>query len=111
MAEKAYPKYQASFFFAGDKQDQLVVRSDDKKEFDEMLAWVKKIKEVKNGNDEQPKPSKTTPQVEAIVCPQCGSDMWDNRPKKASGEFKANSPDFKCKDNKCSHVIWPERKK
>jgi hypothetical protein len=33
--------------------------------------------------------------------------MWDNRPKKATGEFSAKSPDFKCKDKECDGVIWP----
>lgn len=35
--------------------------------------------------------------------------MWDNRPKKASGEFKSTSPDFKCKN--CGYVIWPPKEK
>jgi hypothetical protein len=35
--------------------------------------------------------------------------MWDNRPKKESGEWKATSPDFKCKDEECAHVIWPDK--
>ena len=33
--------------------------------------------------------------------------MWDNRAKKASGEFKSNAPDFKCR---CGHIIWGEKK-
>jgi hypothetical protein len=35
--------------------------------------------------------------------------MWDNRPKKESGEWKATSPDFKCKDEECAHVVWPDK--
>jgi hypothetical protein len=37
--------------------------------------------------------------------------MWDNRKKKESGEFSHKAPDFKCKDNNCDGVIWPEKKK
>lgn len=43
-------------------------------------------------------------------CPACGSEMWDNRPKKASGVFKPTAPDFKCKNPDCKHVEWPEKK-
>lgn len=39
-------------------------------------------------------------------CPACGKAMWDNRPKKASGEYSEKSPDFKCKDKTCGGVIW-----
>lgn len=46
---------------------------------------------------------------ETKKCPSCGGDMWDNRPKKVSGEFKSTSPDFKCKN--CGHVIWPPKEK
>ena len=42
------------------------------------------------------------------ACPECGSDMWDNREKKASGEFKPRSPDFTCKN--CRHGVWLETK-
>lgn len=39
-------------------------------------------------------------------CPVCHKDMWDNRPKKASGQFSEKWPDFKCKDKACGGVIW-----
>lgn len=42
-----------------------------------------------------------------VDCPACGGPMWDNRPKKASGEFKPNAPDFACKDKDgCGEKIW-----
>ena len=37
--------------------------------------------------------------------------MWDNRPKKASGEMNPKAPDFKCKDNTCQGVIWKHSEK
>lgn len=44
-----------------------------------------------------------------IPCPACGGEMWDNRAKKASGQFKANSPDFACKDREsCNTAVWVE---
>src|SRR2546430_8043270 len=47
---------------------------------------------------------------EQMQCPKCkNAEMWDNRPKKASGDFKPSSPDFKCKDSECGHVIWPPK--
>lgn len=33
----------------------------------------------------------------SLTCPcDVQAKVWDNRPQKASGEFKSNSPDFKC---------------
>ena len=47
-----------------------------------------------------------------MVCPKCQGDVWDNRPKKASGEFKPNSPDFSCKNRDgCGWVQWPPKTK
>ena len=40
------------------------------------------------------------------VCPKCNGLMWDNRAKKASGEFKSNSPDYACRDKECGNAIW-----
>jgi hypothetical protein len=42
-------------------------------------------------------------------CPVCNGEMWNNIPKKKSGEFKASAPDYKCKDKSCEGVIWPEK--
>jgi len=33
------------------------------------------------------------------TCPMCKGDMWDNRAKKKSGEYKEGSSDFTCKNN------------
>lgn len=49
--------------------------------------------------------------MEQPICPSCGGEMWDNRAKKASGEFKKTGPDFSCKNKEgCGYVIWPEKK-
>jgi hypothetical protein len=46
---------------------------------------------------------------EITECPKCGSDdLYDNREKKAEGEFSPKSPDFKCKA--CDEAFWLERK-
>ena len=44
-----------------------------------------------------------------MECPKCGKSMWDNRSKKASGEFNPKSPDYACKDKACGGAIWPEK--
>ncbi len=54
-----------------------------------------------------PRPQPPTPTKGGQECPDCGGEMWDNRPKKASGQFKPTAPDFKCKDESCGGVIWP----
>jgi hypothetical protein len=61
-------------------------------------------KQVHNGTP------KASPASDVPACPDCGGDMYDNRPQKATGEFKANSPDFKCKNKDCNKAIWPKRK-
>lgn len=47
-----------------------------------------------------------SPEPEGPACPECGSEMWDNRAKKASGAYKPNAPDFKCKAKGCDGAIW-----
>lgn len=45
-------------------------------------------------------------------CPKCGGELWDNRPKKRSGEMKPNAPDFACKDKEnCGWLQWPPKDK
>lgn len=39
-------------------------------------------------------------------CAKCGNACWDNRAKKASGDFKPTSPDFSCKDKGCGWAFW-----
>lgn len=55
-----------------------------------------------------PAPAQTTSAPGAPAsCANCGgSEFYDNRPKKASGEFKPNAPDFKCKDRGCNKGVW-----
>ena len=51
------------------------------------------------------KPNGQPPKARSAVpsCPTCGGEMYDNRAKKASGEFKPKSPDFTCKDKECKN--------
>src|SRR3990172_8694919 len=46
--------------------------------------------------------------METPKCPICNGEMWDNKPKKATGEFKSSAPNYKCKKKTCEGVIWPE---
>ena len=40
-------------------------------------------------------------------CPQCSGAIYDNRAKKASGEFSPKSPDYACKDKDgCGWALW-----
>ena len=41
-----------------------------------------------------------------MQCPKCNGEMWDNRAKKQSGEFKESSPDYACRDKACHEGIW-----
>lgn len=45
-----------------------------------------------------------------MECPKCGQPVWDNRQKKVSGQFKANAPDFACKNkDTCGWNSYPEK--
>lgn len=44
-----------------------------------------------------------------MECPKCQSAVYDNRPKKLSGEFKPNAPDFKCQNKACDWKQWPPK--
>ena len=39
-------------------------------------------------------------------CQFCQDGCYDNRPKKASGEWKETSPDFACKNKTCNGKAW-----
>jgi len=42
-------------------------------------------------------------------CPDCGSEMYDNRLAKQQGKYKPNAPDFKCPS--CGKAIWLQSNK
>lgn len=44
-----------------------------------------------------------------MECPKCHSAVYDNRPKKLSGAFKPNAPDFKCSSKTCDWAQWPPK--
>lgn len=50
----------------------------------------------------------TLTDTNAIACPKCGGQMYDNRGTKKN----AKQPDFKCKNYRvCDGVIWPPKPK
>jgi hypothetical protein len=84
--------------------------------------WGKPLGDSQGTNTPAPAtaaPRAATPQASAPArtvappCPDCGGPMWDNRAKKASGEFASNRPDFSCKkqngDPDCRGAIWPPK--
>lgn len=54
--------------------------------------------------------SRITTPTDDPLCPKCGGAMWDNRPKKARGEYKASAPDYACKNKACGGKRWPSKK-
>lgn len=46
-------------------------------------------------------------QSTAPTCPKCEGELWDNRKKKASGQFNERSPDYACKEKEgCGWAFW-----
>lgn len=120
MEDQTFPKYQYSEFIkSGGRDAQIVVRSNEWEEFETLLKQALSIVKAASKQDEAPNPSNDVmekylanqkpTQGDVPACPECGGEMWDNRPKKASGLFKKNSPDFKCKNADCGSVIWPPK--
>jgi hypothetical protein len=67
-----------------------------------------------------PAPRRDTPAPKVVPeagdplnCPNCGGKVWNNREKKASGQFKPSSPNWSCADEVCKKkpgsVGWPEK--
>lgn len=48
-----------------------------------------------------------------MQCPKCEGQMWDNRQQNVERVAKGlkRTPDFKCKNEECGHVIWPPKDK
>lgn len=60
----------------------------------------------RNGRESSRPPAKSA--GNAPTCPKCEtSEVWDNRAKKASGQFSEKSPDYACRDKEgCGWVLW-----
>ncbi len=40
-------------------------------------------------------------------CDMCGGPVWDNRARKASGQYKKTAPDYSCQDkDNCGAIAW-----
>ena len=48
-----------------------------------------------------------SPHPEFGTCKGCGGNQfWDNRPRKASGQYSEKSPDAKCRNKECAKGVW-----
>jgi hypothetical protein len=74
-------------------------------------ALAQRVADTFGGRAETVERMTPTPAGIDPSCPTCSGTMWDNRPKKASGDANPKSPDFKCKDKACGGVIWKHGEK
>lgn len=74
-------------------------------------AAAQRVAEALGGRVESVERIAPTPSGMDPSCPTCSGSMWDNRPKKASGDMNPKAPDFKCKDKSCQGVIWKHGEK
>ena len=80
-----------------------------KKLLDEKFGVSQKQPEpVKKPDDNiQPEDTKDSDSGNPKQCDWCkGTLIWDNRPKKESGEYKTNASDFKCGNKECGSSLW-----
>lgn len=75
----------------------------------EFTRSVDRVAQAVNGKIESVE--RATPSGIDPSCPTCSGSMWDNRPKKQSGDMNPKAPDFKCKDKSCQGVIWKHGEK
>lgn len=67
---------------------------------------------VKEKIDEVIPTNDITPPRTDLQCPLCGSKVYDNRPNKASGQYKATAGDFTCSNNNdCSGMVQGKSRK
>lgn len=65
-----------------------------------------------NGYSGNGKPKKALIRTNGQTCP-CGAKLYDNRAKKADGQYKATAPDFSCSNKDCTAMdgkrfaLWP----
>lgn len=74
-------------------------------------AQAQRVAEALGGRVESVERIAPTPSGIDPSCPTCSGSMWDNRPKKASGDMNPKAPDFKCRDKSCQGVIWKHGEK
>ena len=74
-------------------------------------AQAQRVAEALGGRVESIERIAPTPPGIDPNCPTCSGLMWDNRPKKQSGDMNPKAPDFKCKDKSCQGVIWKHGEK
>jgi len=72
----------------------------------EFMRSVDRVAQAVNGKIESVERIAPTSSGIDPSCPTCSGSMWDNRPKKQSGDMNPKAPDFKCKDKNCQGVIW-----
>lgn len=110
--DNSYNKVQYSEF-TPDRVGQWVLRGDTVEEVmrlrEELFGKQVTAKPIAQAPVVNPTTTKRAQTSNAPSCPNCGGLMWDNRPKKRSGEYNLASPDFKCRDKACGGVIWPPK--
>lgn len=74
-------------------------------------AQAQRVAEALGGRVESVERISPTPSGIDPSCPTCSGSMWDNRPKKQSGDMNPKAPDFKCRDKSCQGVIWKHGEK
>lgn len=95
--------------------EQLGLEFEDKNGvlIEKVAAHFKGAAEIQTPRPERAlKPVPSTPvEGQPATCAGCGGDkFFDNRQKKASGEYKSSAPDFKCANKPCSKGVWPEKR-
>ena len=94
-------------FHTSEKEGKELVES-----YGSYVTWLEthnfKLKKAWKGKsfNRAPKPKI---KFDGQTCPKCQDGVWDNREKKASGQFNAKSPDFSCKNKDCKWGVWPEQ--
>lgn len=68
--------------------------------------------EVQSSSRQAPNKAPAAPSADQPdACASCGgTKFYDNRERKASGQYKPNYPDFKCAEKGCGKGVWLDKK-
>lgn len=114
MEDKAFPKYQWSEFCKNGKDGQLVVRSDDRDEFIQMLGQLEELKALAHGETAKPVTAprrdseideavESTSSPKTLACGTCGEPATKKSGVSAKGRAWTG---LFCSSGEKDHVAW-----
>jgi len=97
---------------SGERGEHIKIMCDTVDELDALLAEVDSLFAHRQGSsapEARRERTDDTPKSDVVVCGICKGPVYDNRAKKASGEYTERRADFSCKKKSCYAAMWLTR--